>query len=83
MKSRRRELISKQIPLITLIAVLLNLCVFTFQYASTRITCFVIFFNWLSPIGGIVLSFLFLVFLALFLVSVGWLIFELIAEIRQ
>ena len=83
MKDRRRELISKQIPLITLVAVLLNLCVFTFPYAATRMRCFVTFFSWLSPVGGIVFSFIFFVFLALFLASIGWLIYVVITEIRQ
>jgi hypothetical protein len=78
MRFGRPAWLSKQIPLITLIAVLLNLCVFTFQYASTRVHIFVIIFNWLRPIGGILLACLFWVFFGLLLYFIYWLITDIV-----
>lgn len=63
MQPRKPSLISTQIPLITLIAVLLSLCVFTFPYASTSVPCLVTIFSWLSNHGGrIILGSSFVVF---------------------
>jgi len=86
MRFKRPSWISRQIPLITLIAVLLNLCVFTFKYAAAELPgpFGVGFFTWLSKLGGgIALGCLFWIVFILFGLSILWLIADVIMGSRK
>ena len=82
--NKYRRLFLPQIPLITLIGVLLSLSIFTFHYAANYTTFGVATFNLLIKLGGrlILGYFFFPVFSLLTLGVFGLLIYELIHSFR-
>jgi Na+/proline symporter len=84
-KNKKQGLFSTQIPLITLIGVLLSLCIFTFHYASNYTNLWVKIFNIIIENGGrLVLGYvLFPIFCLLVLSCVGWLIYQVVQERKR